>query len=271
MTENILAQQVRQAIETENLASFIRENLEGQRLSIRGLAGLCGVDHKSIIKGGDFASKNLAEKLEAKGFEAADLVANGFGPVETWLVIEHFAYDSKAKAPFAKAISRTFGAFGVKSAFSQVTNPTALPSADAAMPIGTITEACDALGKYFGPAYAESALILNLRRHHPMLALPPVQAQDRTSLSSADALLTPTDIARELGLSYGTGNPNPRAANALLKQLGYQVKLSGDWQPTEKGKPFCTRKPVDTNSRSDKSQLMWFSSILGELEGSKAA
>jgi hypothetical protein len=271
MTENILAQQVRQAIETENLASFIRENLEGQKLSIRGVAGLCGVADKSIIKSGSFNSQVLAEKLEGRGFEAGSLAADGFGPTETWLVVEHFAYDSKAKAPFAKAIARTFGAFGVKSAFSQVASPPVLPAADAAMPIGTITEACDALGKYFGPAYAESALILNLRRHHPALALPPVQAQDRTSLSSADALLTPTDIARELGLSYGTGNPNPRAANALLKQLGYQVKLSGDWQPTEKGKPFCTRKPVDTNSRSDKSQLMWFSSILGELEDSKAA
>lgn len=137
--------------------------------------------------------------------------------------------------------------------------------------IGYIKEACDLLSSYFGPAYAESAVILNLRRHHPTLALPTVQAQDRTSLPSSDVLLTPTDIARELGLSYGTGNPNPRAANALLKQLGYQEKVSGDWQPTEKGKPFCTRKPVDTNSRSDKSQLMWFSSILGELEGSKAA
>jgi len=137
--------------------------------------------------------------------------------------------------------------------------------------ISYITEACDALGKYFGPAYAESALILNLRRHHPALALPPVQAQDRTSLDSADVLLTPTDVARELGLSYSTGNPSPRAANAMLKQFGYQEKVSGDWQPTEKGKPFCVRKPVDTNSRSDKSQLMWFSSILSELEGSQAA
>jgi hypothetical protein len=266
MAEAILTQQVQQAIEAENLAGFIQKNLEGQKLSIRGVAGLCGVADKSIINGGSFNSQILAEKLESRGFDAGSLLENGFGAVETWLVIEYFAYDSKAKAPFAKAIARTFGAFGVKSAFSQVApQPSSIPER-ATPAIDYITQGCEAAARFFGEAYAESMFAQNMRRHHPSLALPPVPAKERSSLPSTEALLIPRDIAKELGLMNGAGSPDSRAANALLKQLGYQESIAGQWQPTEKGQAFCTRKPVDTNSRTEKTQLLWYSSILKELK-----
>jgi hypothetical protein len=137
---------------------------------------------------------------------------------------------------------------------------------DAKPAIDYIAQGCEAAARFFGAAYAESMFAQNMRRHHPSLALPPVPAKDRSSLPSTEALLIPRDIAKELGLLNGKGNPDSRAANALLSQLGYQENIAGQWQPTEKGQVFCTRKPVDTNSRTDKMQLLWYSSILQELK-----
>ena len=54
MTDHALARQVQQAIEAENLAEFIQQNLEGTNLSVRGIAALCGVSDKSVINGGSF-------------------------------------------------------------------------------------------------------------------------------------------------------------------------------------------------------------------------
>ena len=44
--------------------------------------------------------------------------------------------------------------------------------------------------------------------------------------------------------------------NELDKLKGYQEKIEGKWSATDKGKPFRDRKPVGTNSRSDKDQLL---------------
>jgi hypothetical protein len=137
---------------------------------------------------------------------------------------------------------------------------------DAKPAIDYIAQGCAAAARFFGEAYAESMFAQNMRRHHPSLALPPVPAKERSSLPSTEALLIPRDIAKELGLMNGAGSPDSRAANALLKQLGYQESIAGQWQPTEKGQAFCTRKPVDTNSRTEKTQLLWYSSILKELK-----
>lgn len=82
-------------------------------LSIRGVAKLAGVDHKSIISGGDFKSNKLSQKLKAQGFAAGDLVKAGFCPESVILVLEYFAYDSKATAEGAKTILRTFGVMGL--------------------------------------------------------------------------------------------------------------------------------------------------------------
>ncbi len=104
---------------------FARLNLQSSNaLSIRGIAALCGVADKSIINGGSFNSAKLAEKLNEQGFECGSLIANGFNAQATWLVIEYFAYDSKAFAPGAKAIARTFGTLGVMQTFSMLTEPT---------------------------------------------------------------------------------------------------------------------------------------------------
>ena len=106
------------------LIAFIKANLIGEtNLSIRGLATLCGVQDTSIIRGAAFNSKKLAEKLEPYGFEPTALVENGFDAKASWLVIEYFAYDSKAKADQAKQIARTFGAIGIMTTFEKLSRP----------------------------------------------------------------------------------------------------------------------------------------------------
>lgn len=114
---NQIVQRLDRAIQTESLAEFVKEFVSNGNLSIRGLAAMCGVADTAIIRGADFKSDKLAERLTAHGFEGADLASNGFPPEAVWLVLEYFAYDSKAEAPYAKAIARTFGAYGVKAAF----------------------------------------------------------------------------------------------------------------------------------------------------------
>ena len=270
MNENTLTVQVRQAIESESLVEFIRENLEGENLSIKGVAALCGVADTSIIRGAAFNAVALAKKLEAKGFEAAALVEEGFDPVATWLTIDYFANESKAKAVFAKAIANTFGAFGVKTAFNQISGEKFDKRIQPEEPklIAGFVDAGMALGMMFGPAYGESFTLINIKKHCPSVALPEVPAKDRSSLKSAEALLTPTEIAEVLGLAYkSSGKPNPRAVNSMLDTLGYQEKIEGKWSATEKGEPFSERKPVSTNSKSDKDQLFWYASIIEELRG----
>ncbi|MFG6105358.1 hypothetical protein U2F10_24095 [Leptothoe sp. EHU-05/26/07-4] len=269
MSETVLALQVRKAIDSESLVEFIRENLQGENLSIKGVAALCGVADTSIIRGAAFKSLALAGRLENKGFEAAALAEEGFNPVATWLTIDYFANESKAKAVYAKAIANTFGAFGVKSAFNQISHENFNQQIQPNEPrlIAGFVDAGKALGKMFGPAYGESFTLLNIKKHCPNVALPEVPAQERASLKSAEALLTPTDIGKELGIVYSTGRGHAVKVNHLLRELGYQEKIGekGPWSATEKGKPFSERKPISTNSKSDKDQLFWYASILDEL------
>lgn len=105
----------------DTFQSFLSVNkTEGGNLSIRGLAALCGVDDRAILRGADFNSDKLAEKLTEYGFEGADLLESGFNAESAWLVIEYFAYESKAKAEGAKMIARVFGSYGIKQAMAIV-------------------------------------------------------------------------------------------------------------------------------------------------------
>ncbi len=124
-------EKIMEIIKSQNdLLSFIKEELTSERnLSIRGVARLCGVDHKSLISSGDFKSKKLAEKLSSAGFQSGDLVKGGFPAKAVWLTVEYFAWESKAKAEMAKQIARTFGMLGVMQTFEKLSEdlPTQSP------------------------------------------------------------------------------------------------------------------------------------------------
>ncbi len=102
---------------------YIRDNsVGGRNLSIRGLAELCGVAESSIREGAGLDSTKLAQKLVLSGFEGARLLDSGFCAQSAWLVIEYFAYESKAKAEGAKRLARLFGSIGVQTCFEMVSN-----------------------------------------------------------------------------------------------------------------------------------------------------
>lgn len=105
----------------QSILSHIKANLLGSgNLSIRGLAFLCQVSPQSIINGSHFKSGKLAEIFVSQGIESAHLIENGFDAKATWLVIEYFAYHSKAKAEGAKKLARTFGSYGIHEIFKKL-------------------------------------------------------------------------------------------------------------------------------------------------------
>jgi hypothetical protein len=116
-----------------------------------------------------------------------------------------------------------------------------------------------------GKAYADRWLVQKLKEFYPALGpIEPPMATEVASLPTAKALLTPTRIAEELNLFYSSGNGNAIKVNKLLSDLGYQEKIQGQWSATEKAikANLCDRKPVDTNSRTQKDQLLWSADIV---------
>lgn len=105
-----------------SILSIIRENLlpDGKCLNPKGVAKLCGVAHSSVTRGGAIASSKLDEILRCHGFEGSALIAEGFPPEATCLVLEYFAFSSKSKADQAKQLMRTFGSLGIHQAFQEV-------------------------------------------------------------------------------------------------------------------------------------------------------
>jgi phage regulator Rha-like protein len=119
-----------------------------------------------------------------------------------------------------------------------------------------------------GKPYADRWLGQMHQRHYPALIGEAPQAQEMTSLATAKALLTPTKIAEVLGLLYKTGSGDGSKVNSLLVKLGYQTSVGGKWSATDKAiaANLCDRKPVDTNSRCQKDQLLWSASMIPILQ-----
>lgn len=78
-----------------------------------------------------------------------------------------------------------------------------------------------------------------------------------------EVLLTPTQIGEDL-----VPPMKARDVNSLLQQHGYQAKINGMWQPTDKSVPVCTM--LDVGKRHGKgtpvTQLKWYSSVVGTLQ-----
>ncbi|MGL6339827.1 MAG: hypothetical protein ACRC80_11880 [Waterburya sp.] len=108
----------------ESLLSYLQANLiQRDTLSLNALATLCGVSKTNIIESGHFRNLKLAQTLTEQGFEAGRIIENGFNAKACWLVIEYFAFDSKAKAEGAKQIARTFGTLGIMATFEKLSEP----------------------------------------------------------------------------------------------------------------------------------------------------
>lgn len=119
----------------------------------------------------------------------------------------------------------------------------------------------------YGKAYADRWLAAKIKEYYPEhVGIAPVP-EELPSLPSK-ALLTPTEVAVELGV-FCKSSPekgDARWVNKKLEELGYQEKISGQWSATSKADGLCDRKPVDTNSRTQKDQLKWSVDIIPVLQ-----
>ena len=102
----------------QNLLSIIQDNsnLLTGNLSVNGVARIAGVSDTSIIRGSAFGSVSLAEHPTTREFQPSDasaFVKDGIPPDAVIMIIEYFAYESKAKCPQALQIMRTFGVVGL--------------------------------------------------------------------------------------------------------------------------------------------------------------
>lgn len=134
--------------------------------------------------------------------------------------------------------------------------------------LSQIDQAARMLGKRFGAAYEQRYLPQKLHKYYPALGGEEPAKEERASLPTARALLTPTQIATELGFTHKTGSGNGAKVNTLLKDLGYQEMIAGRWSATTKSieAGLVDRKPVETNSRTQKDQLLWSASVIDILK-----
>jgi hypothetical protein len=143
----------------------------------------------------------------------------------------------------------------------QAYNPPPVPT------LKQIKEAASLYQSAFGKAYKQRYVQQMVQKYHPSLAGCQAEKSEVESLPSAKVLLTPTQLAEQLGLKHQTGSPNAQAVNQLLAKLGYQIKIANQWSATEKAiaAKMCDRKPVETGSRTQKDQLLWTIDILPVL------
>lgn len=83
--------------------------------------------------------------------------------------------------------------------------------------------------------------------------------------------LTPTMIAKELGILNSKGNPSPQRVNAMLNGKGLQEKVGTNWVPTAIGKPYCERVPYTHGNGHSGYQLLWSHHILELLKDDQEA
>lgn len=120
------------------------------------------------------------------------------------------------------------------------------------------------------PLYIERLAIANLKKHYPELLSAAPDPQELQSLLTTKALLTPTDIAVQLGwfCKSNEKSGDARRVNKKLSELGYQEKIGNAWSATQKAidPNLCDRKPVETGSRTQKDQLLWSVDVLPILQ-----
>jgi hypothetical protein len=104
----------------QSLSEFIQENLVNGKLSFSAAAELLGIHPFCLIRDGAFKSQKLTQKLTEQGFTSRALQKDGFCSKSFWLTLEYFAYDSKPRTECAKQLVRTFGSFGVTTAFAKL-------------------------------------------------------------------------------------------------------------------------------------------------------
>jgi hypothetical protein len=122
----------------------------------------------------------------------------------------------------------------------------------------------------FPKEYRQRLGIQLLERINPSMLPEKPQPQEMASLPTAKALLTPTQIGEALGwyCKSNQSKGDARRVNSKLAELGYQESISGRWSATKRAidAGLVDRKPVNTDSRTQKDQLLWGADILPILQ-----
>lgn len=130
-----------------------------------------------------------------------------------------------------------------------------------------IDQAAKGYAKWHGKAYAASYYHQLLQKWYPALVGHAPKPEEQPKLQE-EALLTPTQVGEELGVRYKSGLGNARWVNQKLLELGYQEQIGKEWSATQKAinLNLCSRRPVETNSRTQKDQLFWSAKVIDILK-----
>ncbi|MBU2788662.1 hypothetical protein HFQ13_10710 [Acidithiobacillus sp. VAN18-1] len=82
------------------------------------------------------------------------------------------------------------------------------------------------------------------------------------------AFLRPVEIAKRLDLLNKSNSASSRQANRLLKKAGLQIYEtdSGQWEPTQEGKPFACWRNIGPVTGPEVRQLFWCEKVLARLQ-----
>ena len=160
-------------------------------------------------------------------------MTGGFPPEAVWLCIEYYAFDSKAKAPMAKQLARTFGSIGIKTTLEKLKQQEVTIEVPRQLPPKRDyiqhLDAVERISKVANPivrSYLEQAQMEEL---FSQLSLP---------AEKDDELVICTVLAKEMGFTLKPGQDS---------QLGKWVKRNHD----PKGQAQHGRYPVYVYSRSE--------------------
>ena len=81
---------------------------------------------------------------------------------------------------------------------------------------------------------------------------------------STPSYMTPTAIAKRLGILNNKGNPDPKEVNRRLAEAGLQERRDKEWILTDKGKTYGEAKPYTNNGHSG-YVINWYDTVLDVL------
>lgn len=134
-----------------------------------------------------------------------------------------------------------------------------IPPRPKAPSISSTFKSCMAMAKLIG-LEGNQAILSADRATRNLVGESPLELLEATLTAPVQQVtLTPTQLGKELDPSISA-----QKVNELLEVLGFQVKVSGVWVATEKGKPHC--EVIDSGKRhgdgSMIKQVKWYASVL---------
>lgn len=87
---------------------------------------------------------------------------------------------------------------------------------------------------------------------------------------STPSYMTPTAIAKRLGILNKKGNPDPKEVNRRLAEAGLQERRDKEWILTDKGKTYGEAKPFTNNGHSG-YVINWYDTVLEVLPAAVGA